>query len=190
MPSLTRAVVFAILAVFVAIGCAEPIAEPDGMPVVSCTGLPPDMCQAAVDQAIAESPARGAVVAITIACSKAPCSRERGESLTRVHLASGEVFESGTAWDTAVPVGNPDLGPPIEQLPVAPICRLVPARVCGENAQIDGLAIDAGAVVSIVVACKAGRVCIDSEGEGSTVVTLVDGTTHQYDWIYQGASGP
>lgn len=189
MASSTRAVVIAILAVFIAIGCGEPSAEPDGMPVLSCTGLPPDMCQEAVDQAIADTPP-GAIVAITIACRKAPCSRQRGESTTRVQLASGEVFESGTAWDTAVPVGNPDLGQPIEPLPVAPICRLVPARVCEENAHIDGLGIDAGAVVSIVVACKAGRVCLDSEGEGSTVVTLVDGTTHQYDWIYQGASGP
>ena len=183
-----------LLVVVFAAGCGGD--EPSNAalePIVDCVGVPRELCQSAVVEAMADPATRSHVRAITIRCTAPSCTIREGQTSVTVLLDDGSQLTTGSGWAAAEPaVPGPGRGQPVP-LPVKPVCIGVPPERCEEFAQgsLDGLGdrpVDS--IVSIVVRCEAGVACIETRGSGSTDLTFRDGTKETSDWLYENGIGP
>jgi hypothetical protein len=77
--------------------------DPAPIPAPSCTGLPADVCRRVAASAVDDLPPSKRVASISIACSKAPCTRDRGDTAVQVTFADGTEFATGMGWEGGPP---------------------------------------------------------------------------------------
>jgi hypothetical protein len=160
---------------------------PDGAPAFDCVGVPIPTCEQILREQ--RDAARGAapIVGATIRCTSATCSEAEGEVTISVVFADGTRTESGYGWAMAPPVapGGPDPDPfEPPKPPVQPTCIGVDEGNC-QNAATNALMEfgDPAPIASITVTC--GGVCTPTEGSGTTVIVIADGTRQEFHWDYQ-----
>jgi hypothetical protein len=187
-----RAALLAPLLAALLAGCGlVPAAPPtaDGPPV-DCGGVPQAACDGIVSQAGQNARGQNAfLVQVRIHCTSPDgCTEASGQVEYEAVLSNGTTFGTGFAWGGQSGGGplppKPGMMPP----PVPPSCLGVPPGWCRDLAVDLNVGGDPSAVVSIVLRCAAA--CTETRGEGSTVVTLKDGSTLESGWGYEGAAAP
>jgi hypothetical protein len=73
------------------------------LPAPACTGLPADLCRRLADSTVDGLPPSKAIRSITIVCTAAPCTRERGDTQVDVVFADGSKLSSGSGWEGGPP---------------------------------------------------------------------------------------
>ena len=169
--------------------CGAPFGPGAG---VQCTGLSDELCrQKAAGLGFGTD---ASIVGIEMTCTQAVCTPASGEVEVTIRHADGTVEQSGIAWQSAggAAPGQPAPLPPqpAPALPagVTPSCLGVPEPTCGEQASSALDVVPPGRrVMAIVVRCTAA--CDASIGQGTTTLTLDDGSTTRSDWAYQAVGG-
>ncbi|MBA3876523.1 MAG: hypothetical protein C0498_06240 [Anaerolinea sp.] len=193
----TRAGFLLLLVALAVAGCGISRLGPGPAPASGqrCEGIPAAVCDRMLADARRQAPAGVApVVGIRIVCTTT-CTEAAGEASVVVTYANGQTVESMQGW--ASPIGPPQPGGPIgvepTPLPLEPVCLGVGRERCLEFAAA-GLASagltsapSGASPVSVTVRCT--TVCDTSQGKGTTVVRLADGSWLTGDWAYSGADG-
>lgn len=101
-----------------------------------------------------------------------------------MHLPRRTILAAATLFAFAGCGGFGDL-----PFPVVPVCQGVPAEKCLEFARNGArdLGLGGAVITRIVVRCAAQ--CTATKGEGSTEVTIADGTTQITGWAYESIGG-
>ncbi len=169
--------------------CGAPFGLGTGL---RCTGLADQLCQQQAAELGFGSDA--SIVGIELTCTQATCTAASGEVQVAIRRADGRVEQSGMGWQSAGGAAPGKPGPlppqPAPALPagVTPSCIGVPEPTCGEQASSALDVVPPGRrVMAIVVRCTAA--CDASTGQGTTTLTLDDGSTTQSDWAYQAVGG-
>jgi hypothetical protein len=159
------------------------------IPVVGrgCIGMPDPVCQTQLADAERTSPLGSeGIVGIQVRCSVASCTEASGEASITISYGDGRTASFGTGWAMAAPapVGVPA---PQTPMPVEPVCVGVPVGWCRDMAVgADGMGDGTQRVASIVISCTA--ICNEEMGDGTTVVTFMDGTKREAQWNYRTAT--
>lgn len=192
----TRVVALALIALLAMLLAGCGLSAPGGMAPVagqSCVGVPGQICARIRDRARTNAPpGAGNLVGIAIRCTAAICAEAQGEVSVTATYASGETTGWGESWASADASGGGGAGLatpgviPEPSLPVDPQCIGIGLAWCRQMA-IDALgSVPAGAApAAIVVRCT--RACSLTHGDGTTIVTLSDGTTSSVGWSYEGS---
>lgn len=174
-----------VLVAIVVAGCGgeETVASPDSVPAFECLGVPNATCE----QILRDTAENRPVVAARVRCTSAGCSDARGEVSIEIVYADGSRSQSGYGWDSAPGIGAPGPVPvPADPppLPVAPECLGVDEDHCldaATNALVEYG--DPAPIASITVTCAG--ICTESDGSGTTVIVVADGTRQESQWSYQ-----
>ena len=126
-------------------------------------------------------------MAARVRCTSARCSEAQGEVSIEIVYADGSRSQSGYGWESAPGIGGPEPVPvPVDppSLPVEPKCLGVDEEHCldaATNALVEYG--DPAPIASITVTCA--RTCTQSDGSGTTVIVVADGTRREFQWDYQ-----
>ena len=77
--------------------------DPAPVPAPVCTGLAPDVCRRVAASAVDELAPSKSVRAISIRCTVASCTAQRGETEVRVQFADGSEFTTNNGWEGGLP---------------------------------------------------------------------------------------
>jgi hypothetical protein len=181
MPLLRR-LVLVVAVVLVTTGCGG-FGGRDA--VLDCVGLSPERCQQMHREALGSVPPGASVTSVSIRCTVPSCTEAEGEAEMTVVLVDGQRLVTGQGW-AAAPAPAPAEPAPQLPLPVDPVCLGVTDEQCVDFARsgADSVEVGGAAITRIVVRCIG--VCTPLKGEGTTDVTLADGTTQSSSWGYQG----
>ena len=75
--------------------------DPAPVPVPACTALALDLCRGIADNTVNGLPPSKAIKAISIACTVASCTQDRGEADVRVEFSDGSEFRVSQGWEPA-----------------------------------------------------------------------------------------
>lgn len=189
-----RGIAIALLVALALVAAAcEPALEtlvPVGQARIDCGGVPPQVCQQAVNDA--RSNGTAPLVELIVRCTKPPCTIQQGETQVRARYADGSESTYGSGWSGAMPAPVPpgiDPPEPVAPPPVEPVCIGVPESMCLEMAAsaFGELPPGSPSVESITVRCK--TVCLPTKAEGETTVLFADGTTVSTGWAHESIGG-
>ena len=77
--------------------------DPAPIPAPACSGMAFDLCRSLATSTADGLPPSKAIRAISIACTAASCTEDRGEADVRVQFADGSEDQSSTGWEGAGP---------------------------------------------------------------------------------------
>lgn len=73
------------------------------IPAPACAGVAVDVCRRVANSTVDDLPPSKAIRSISIACTIAPCTRDRGETAVEVTYADGTQFQTNTGWEGGPP---------------------------------------------------------------------------------------
>lgn len=77
--------------------------DPNPIPAPACVGLAADLCRRVAASTVDSLPPSKRITSIGITCSKAPCTRDRGETAVEVTYADGTGFTTNSGWEGGPP---------------------------------------------------------------------------------------
>lgn len=75
--------------------------DPAPIPVPACVGIALDLCRGIADSTVNGLPPSKGIKAISISCTVASCTEDRGEVDVRVQFSDGGVFQVLEGWEPA-----------------------------------------------------------------------------------------
>jgi hypothetical protein len=154
------------------------IPNPPAAPAIDCRA-PADVCRSAVDDARLNADVGTVPIRVQVVCTVPVCTPQRGEAQVDVQYSNLRTDSYTTGWAAAAPAVPPAEG----LLSVEPSCGGVPRQTCIDLAASAVAGIDPASIVTIELRCVPAA-CTNERGDGETLVTLVDGSTHTSEWGY------
>lgn len=77
--------------------------DPAPVPVPACSGMAIDVCRSLANSTVADLPPSKSIKAISISCTVASCTSDRGEADVRVRFGDGGEFQTNSGWEGAAP---------------------------------------------------------------------------------------
>jgi hypothetical protein len=75
--------------------------DPAPVPVPACSGMAIDVCRSLANSTVADLPPSKSIKAISISCTVASCTSDRGEADVRVRFGDGSEFQTNSGWEGA-----------------------------------------------------------------------------------------
>ncbi len=79
------------------------VGNPAPVPAPTCAGMAVDICRRLARTTVDDVSPSKAISAVSIACSAASCTADRGEADVRVRFADGTEFRTNSGWEGGSP---------------------------------------------------------------------------------------